>query len=71
MTEKKPKPPPGFSAFKKLLGKVAKVPKSEIDQKEAEYQQDREALRKKVRAVAASHTQAGAASLLAGLAPFG
>ena len=45
MTEKKP--PPGFSAFKKLLGKIAKVPKREIDEKEAEYQRERERLRKK------------------------
>jgi hypothetical protein len=36
------KPPPGFSAFKTLLGKLAKVPKSEIDQKEAEYREERQ-----------------------------
>jgi hypothetical protein len=47
VTEKKEKPPPGFSSFKKLLEKVAKVPKSEIDEKEAEYQRAREAIRKK------------------------
>jgi hypothetical protein len=42
VTEEKDKPPPpGFSAFKKLLEKVAKVPKSEIDEKEAEYQAER------------------------------
>jgi hypothetical protein len=35
------KPPPGFSAFKKLLEKIAKVPKSEIDSKEAEYIESR------------------------------
>jgi hypothetical protein len=42
VTEKREKPPPGFSAFKKLLGAVAKVPKSEIDEKETEYQRERE-----------------------------
>lgn len=41
MTEKKEKPPPGFSAFKNLLARVAKVPKSEIDEKEVEYQRER------------------------------
>ena len=49
---KKPKPPPGtdeLSAFRKLLGKLAKVPKSEIDAKEAEYQRERERIRKKKR----------------------
>lgn len=41
MTEKK-KPPAGeYSAFKKLLDGIAKVPKAEIDQKEREYQDDR------------------------------
>jgi hypothetical protein len=39
VTEKKP--PPGFSAFKNLLAKIAKVPKREIDEKEAEYQRTR------------------------------
>lgn len=49
MTEKK-KPPPGeYSAFKKLLGKLAKVPKAEIDEREREYQAERDALRKKAR----------------------
>jgi hypothetical protein len=47
VTEKKP--PPGFSAFKKLLENIAKVPKREIDEKEAEYQREREALRKQAR----------------------
>lgn len=46
MTEKV-KPPPGFSAFKNLLEKLAKVPKREIDEKEAEYQRERKALRNK------------------------
>ncbi len=46
MTER-PKPPPGFSAFKQFLEKLAKVPKEEIDEKEAEYQRSRETLRKK------------------------
>ena len=45
MTAKKP--PPGFSAFKKLLGKIAKVPKREIDEKEAEYQRERERQRER------------------------
>jgi hypothetical protein len=35
------KPPPGFSAFKAFLEKLAKVPKSEIDDKEAEYKKQR------------------------------
>jgi hypothetical protein len=49
VTEKK-KPPAGeYSAFKKLLGKLAKVPKVEIDAKEREYQDERETLRKKAR----------------------
>jgi hypothetical protein len=37
----RPKPPPGFSAFKQFLEKLAKVPKGEIDEKEAEYQKER------------------------------
>jgi hypothetical protein len=43
MDETKPtaKPPPGFSAFKRFLEKLARVPKAEIDQKEAEYQEER------------------------------
>jgi len=49
VTDKNQKPPPGFSAFKKLLEKVAKVPKSEIDKKEAEYRLERDALGKKAR----------------------
>jgi hypothetical protein len=47
VTEKKDKPPPGFSAFKKLLEKVAKVPKSEIDEKEAEYQRERKGAKRR------------------------
>jgi hypothetical protein len=39
--------PPGFSAFKALLEKLVKVPKAEIDEKEVEYQREREGLRKK------------------------
>lgn len=49
MTEKKKPPPGGYSAFKKLLGKLAKVPKAEIDEKEREYQNERETLKKKAR----------------------
>jgi hypothetical protein len=50
VTEEKPPPrPPGFSAFKNLLEKLAKVPKREIDEKEAEYRRERETLRKKAR----------------------
>jgi hypothetical protein len=47
VTEKK-KPPPTdeYSAFKKLLNRIAKVPKAETDAKEAEYQQERERIRK-------------------------
>lgn len=33
MTEKN-KPPPGYSAFKSLLGKLARVPKAEIKEQE-------------------------------------
>ena len=40
MTEKKPMFT-RISAFKKLLEKVAKVPKREIDEKESEYQRER------------------------------
>ena len=48
MTEKE-KPPPGFSAFKNLLEKLVKVPKAEIDQREAEYRREREAERERKR----------------------
>ncbi len=41
MTDKA-KAPPGFSAFKQFLEKLVKVHKSEIDEKEAEYQKERE-----------------------------
>ena len=47
MSEDSEKKPPGFSAFKKLLEKLARVPRAEIDEKEAEYQRERETLRKK------------------------
>jgi hypothetical protein len=49
VTEKKEPPPGEYSAFKKLLGKLAKVPKEEIEKKEAEYraEREREAERKK------------------------
>jgi hypothetical protein len=46
VTEPPEKPPPGFSAFKSLLEKLVKVPKREIDEKEAKYQKERERLRK-------------------------
>jgi hypothetical protein len=37
------KPPPGeYSAFKRLLGKLVKVPRREIHEKEKEYQRERE-----------------------------
>jgi hypothetical protein len=41
---KKEKPPSKadeYSAFKNLLSKLAKVPKAEADEKEAEYQRSR------------------------------
>ena len=41
---KKAKPPPKadeYSAFKNLLNKIAKVPKAEADEQEAEYQRQR------------------------------
>jgi hypothetical protein len=44
------KPPDEYSAFKELLGKIAKVPKAEADEKEVEYQQRRTAIPKKNRA---------------------
>ena len=48
MTDKKKPPPPDeYSAFKRLLSKIARVPKHEIDEEEAKYQREREALRKK------------------------
>jgi hypothetical protein len=43
----KAKAPPGFSAFKAFLKKLVKVPKAEIDAKDAEYQKERGELRKK------------------------
>ncbi|CAN5666462.1 hypothetical protein BH24ACI5_BH24ACI5_17150 [soil metagenome] len=46
MTEQE-KPPPGFSAFRAFLEKLAKVPKKEIDEQEAEYQRQREADKKR------------------------
>ena len=49
MSEDRDKKPPGFSDFKELLDKLAKVPKTEIDEKEAEYRKQREALRKQPR----------------------
>lgn len=39
-------PPLGFAAFKLFLAKLAGVPKHEIDEKEAEYQEERKAARK-------------------------
>jgi hypothetical protein len=39
---KKPKPrPPESSAFKDMLRRLMKVPKRELDEKEAEYQRER------------------------------
>jgi hypothetical protein len=50
MTEHKPppddRPPPGYSAFKAFLAKLVRVPKAELDEKEAEYKKERKALRK-------------------------
>ena len=46
VTDKKKPPPREYSAFKKLLGKLAKVPKNEIEEKEAEYQRERKRIRK-------------------------
>jgi hypothetical protein len=36
------KPQPGHNAFKDFLTKLAKVPKAEIDEREAEYRRMRE-----------------------------
>jgi hypothetical protein len=47
VTEKKKPPPREYSAFKKLLGKLAKVPKTEIEEKERAYQDERERLKRK------------------------
>ena len=45
MTDSK-KPPPKdageYSAFKALLGKIAKVPKHKVDEQERRYQEERE-----------------------------
>jgi hypothetical protein len=43
----KPPPKDAYSAFKELLGKLAKVPKAEADEKEVEYQRERARIRKK------------------------
>lgn len=34
-------PPPGHASLKAFLAKLARVPKAEIDEKEAEYQRER------------------------------
>jgi hypothetical protein len=47
VTDEKKPPPDEYSAFRKLLDGIAKVPKKEIDKKEQEYQQEREGARKK------------------------
>ena len=50
MKEKKPpREPAGFSAFKEFLEKLVRVPKRELDEKEAQYQEERERLRRKAR----------------------
>jgi hypothetical protein len=49
VSEDKKPAPDEYSAFRKLLDGVAKVPKKEIDKKEREYQDEREKLRKKAR----------------------
>jgi len=46
-TKSPPEQPAGFSRFREFLEKLAKVPKSEIDEKEREYQEVKSALRKK------------------------
>jgi hypothetical protein len=46
VTETKKPPPDAYSAFKAFLEKLVKVPKSEIDEKEAEYQRERERQRR-------------------------
>jgi hypothetical protein len=46
----KKKPPDEYSTFKRLLDRIAKVPKEEIKEREREYQREREAGRKKKRA---------------------
>jgi hypothetical protein len=47
VTDERVPKPPGFSAFKSLLEKLVKVPKAEIDEKEAEYQRQRNVPAKK------------------------
>lgn len=43
MSKKKPPPKADeYSAFKNLLGKIAKVPKTEVDKKAEEYREERE-----------------------------
>lgn len=47
MSKRKPPPKRGeYSAFKNLLNKIAKVPKAEADEKEAEYQKERKKTRR-------------------------
>jgi hypothetical protein len=46
--DKKPqRKPDEYTAFKRLLNGIAKVPKAELDEQEAEYQREREAERKR------------------------
>ena len=42
-------PPPKLSDFKNLLRKLMQVPKSEVDEQEAQFQREKEAKRKKTR----------------------
>ena len=44
---KKPPPRDELSAFKKLLGKLAKVPKAEMDEKEREFRKRQTETRKR------------------------
>lgn len=52
MTDENEKPPPKLeedesSAFKRLLAKIVKVPKSEVDKREMEYRRERAPYRRK------------------------
>jgi hypothetical protein len=54
VTDEQETPPPKAdedesSAFKRLLTKIARVPKEEVDEREREYQRAREPYRRKAR----------------------
>jgi len=49
VSEDKKPPPDEYAAFQRLLEKIAKVPKAEVEKKEREYQDSRDSLKKKTR----------------------